>query len=95
MGEPEDGMLQAADAIVDAAWPEARRMAARRLRVGSLVRWSGAMAAVSAMAVAPHLAAGTPVPWEGLAVIGFLAAMAAHTDPHERAHLDPPAAHGG
>lgn len=95
MDEAKDGMLRSADAIVAAAWPQARRNAASQLRRSSVLRWSGAMAAVSAMACVPHLAAGIPVPWQELGVVGFLAAVAARHEPHERAHLrQPPAGHG-
>ena len=95
MGEPEDSLLEAADAIVDAAWPQERQLALRRMHTSTVLRWSGAMAMIAGMAAAPHLAAGTPVPWEGLAIIGLLAAVAARTDRHERSHLDHPATRHG
>ena len=92
MGEPEESLLEAADAIVDAAWPQARQLALRRMHMNVALRWSGAMAVIAGMATVPHLAAGAPMPWEGLGVIGLLAAVAARTDRHERSHLDRPTA---
>lgn len=91
MGEPEDSLLEAADAIVDAAWPLERQLALRRMHTSTVLRWSGAMTVIAGMATVPHLAAGAPMPWEGLGVIGLLAAVASRADHHERAHLDRPA----